>query len=122
MEAVIPRMLTMPAQTKHLQLNVLIRQEDGCWVAHCPEVNALAADPDFETAWEDIMRLCRAHLIYGLKMGKSLSDLIKPPPADLAQIIAQAEMDGCLRLHFNRVDQALVDSVIEVRRVLAQAA
>lgn len=91
-------------QPRVLRLNVLLRQECGRWVAHCPELNTLASDADLETAWEDIVRVCRAHLTYGLKTGRTLAQLIKPPPADILEIIAQAEIDGFLRLHLQPVD------------------
>lgn len=89
------------AQQEHLRLNVLLRKENDCWVAFCPELDTLAADPDLETAWEDVVRVCRARLAYGLAAGLSLEELVKPAPPNLAQIVAQAEIDGFLRLHMN---------------------
>jgi hypothetical protein len=87
-------------------------------VAFCPELNTLAADPDLETSWEDIVRICRAHLAYGLTAGMSLAELVKPPPANLAQIIAQAETDGFLRLHMSCMGQ----TEVKVVRMFAHAA
>lgn len=106
-------------QPKLLRLNVLLRHEEGCWVARCPEIGTLSADPDFETAWEDIVRLCRAHLAYGMSIGMTLADLVKPPPADIAEIIAQTTIDGHLRLHL----KPCIDSTeLEVFRMIPQAA
>ena len=106
-------------QPKMLRLNVVLRREDDCWVARCPELGTLAADPDLETAWEDIVRICRAHLVYGLKIGMALADLIKPVPADISELISQLDTDGFLRLHFNR---AVDHTEIKMYRMVAVAA
>ena len=98
-------------QPEHLRLNVLLRQEDECWVAFCPELNTLAADPDLEKAWEDVVRVCRARLAYGLAEGLSLDELVKPAPGNLAQIISQAETDGFLRLHMKGMGKTEVKVV-----------
>jgi hypothetical protein len=110
----------LAAQEKHLRLNILLHQEDGCWVAHCPELGTLAADPDYEIAWEDAVRLCRAALTHGLNRGRDLRDIVKPPPANIAEIIASAREDGFLRLHL----QARMKDGTEltVHRVLRKAA
>lgn|GEM_PF-5847282 len=99
-----------------LKLNVLLRHEDGCWVAFCPELDVLAAHPNLETAWEDATRVCRAHLMYGLSSGAALADLVKPPPDNIAEIMRHAEQQGTLMIQIRPKND------VEIRRLVADAA
>jgi hypothetical protein len=99
-----------------LRLNIILCKEDGCWVARCPELDTLAADPDIETAWEDIVRVCRAHIACGLLDGKTLKDLMRPPPDNWLEIMAHHQKEGWVRMHVT----PQLDHDIRVERWLAQ--
>ncbi len=67
----------MGAGKAKLQFDVTIESENGMWVARCPALGALAADPDRDTALEDIAQVSYAHLAYGVAAGVPFSSLIK---------------------------------------------
>ncbi len=99
---------------KALELDVLLSRDDGLWIAECPQIGVLVADPDLETAWEDATRACRAHLLYAIRTGIDLHDVIKPPPDNLAEIIRQARKDQRLIVELNC-------KTVEIRRCLRAA-
>ena len=108
------------ATERPLKLNVLLSQQDGCWVATCTELDVVAANPDMERAWEDATRVCRAHLLYGLRSGLSLRDLVKPPPKNLGEIMAQMEEDGMLTINIRPSVHGA--EAVEIHRLVRKAA
>lgn len=103
-----------------LKLNVLLSRQDGCWVATCTELDVVVADPDMERAWEDATRVCRAHLMYGLRTGHSLHDLVKPPPENLGEIMEQMAEDGVLTI--NLCPSLKAAEAVEIHRLISKAA
>lgn len=76
-----------------------MQREEGCWVARCTNLGTIAADPDLDTAWDHITRVCRAHLDYGLAKGFGLDELVKPVPTDIVEAYKQ---HGYIKLHFGK--------------------
>jgi hypothetical protein len=110
------------ATEQPLKLNVVLSQQDGCWVATCTELGVVTADPDMETAWEDATRVCRAHLLYGMRTGRSLKDLLKPPPDNIDEIMAQAQEDGTLIINLRPQVAPQPRESVEIHRFVHRTA
>lgn len=77
-----------------IRLSVLLCQHEGLWVADCPELRVRTADPARDVALANVQKLCLAHLLYGLKKGIPIRDLLHPPTEELVIALARAKRQG----------------------------
>ena len=54
-------------KSQSIKLNVLIYEEDGEWIAHCLQMNIVAANNNKESVQEDIIDLIKAHVIFAFE-------------------------------------------------------
>ncbi len=73
-----------PATDKEVAFNILFYTEDGCAVAHCLELDIVAAADTLETAKKDIIGLICAQIDYAFSQD-NIANLYHPAPPDVWQ-------------------------------------
>lgn len=64
-----------------IKLNVLIYREGDNWIAHCLQMDIVAANTNVKTAEDDIIDLIKAQVTFALE-NDNLGNLFKPAPAE----------------------------------------
>lgn len=78
-------------------LNILCYREDGQEVAHCLEMDLVAAAPSREAAVCELADILRAHVRYAVEQD-NLAHLFKPAPEAYWAKLANAELFGRLEI------------------------
>lgn len=89
-----------------LQLDVLAYQEDGIWVAKCPQFDILTSHPDKNEAFEQAKSMCAAHICHAINKGTRWEDLFQPITKEISLIMAMAENEGTLTVTLNKKECA----------------
>lgn len=64
-----------------VRLNVLIYQEDNEWIAHCLQMDIMAASKDRATVQDDIIDLIKAQVEFALE-NNNMEGIFKSAPAE----------------------------------------
>jgi predicted RNase H-like HicB family nuclease len=75
----------MPSLPPTIRLNVLFYQQEGYWVAFCPELSVLDSANTWSEVRDGIQALCQAHVERAIELKLSPLDVFKPPTMELFQ-------------------------------------
>lgn len=81
-------------KTQTLNLQVVLYQDDGYWVAHCVELDVVGSHPERGQALDRVMRVIGSQIRYAMKNDPSFVGLFRPPRPDLIPKMAHANYEG----------------------------
>jgi hypothetical protein len=68
--------------TTSMAFNVLVKEEDGLWTAHCLELDIVAVEKDSEAVEQEMVDLIMAQVGFALAH-ENLSNLYRPAPREV---------------------------------------
>lgn len=76
-----------------IKLNVLIYKEDDEWIAHCLQMDLVAANIDRDLVQDDIVDLIKAHVVYAIE-NDNIEHIFKSAPAEEWEKLARFQKCG----------------------------
>jgi len=70
-----------------LRVDFFVYKDDGLWVAHCIQLDIVAAEPDRKDAIQECAETCSEHLAFALTTGRLGSVFKMAPPEVVEQFI-----------------------------------
>lgn len=82
-------------QKAKIRLDILIKKEDDCYLAHCLQFDIVTTNDTLKGVRKDILDLCRAHIEFSHE-NDNLDYLFSPAPKEVwAEYLAAFKKEGC---------------------------
>lgn len=79
----------------NMRLDILIKKEQDCYIAHCLQFDLVATDETKEGVSEAIVDLCKAHIDFSLK-NDNMEYLFSPAPKEVwAEYYLAVKQSSC---------------------------
>lgn len=89
----LSRILSLFTKNPSIKLNVLVYKEEKEWIAHCLQMDLVAANDDRDTVQDDIIDLIKSHVIYALE-NDNIDHIFKPAPSEEWEKLAHSQKCG----------------------------
>jgi len=77
----ISNILSLFTRNPSIKLNVLVYKEENEWIAHCLQMDLVAANENKDSVQDDIIDLIKTHVLYALE-NDNIDHIFKPAPAE----------------------------------------
>ena len=77
----LPLLKRMFRKSQSIKLNVLIYEEDGEWIAHCLQMDIVAANNNIDSVQDDIVDLIKAHVIFAFE-NDNIGNIFRSAPPE----------------------------------------
>ena len=89
----LAKILSLFAKNPSIKLNVLVYKEDNEWIAHCLQMDLVAANTDKNAVQDDIIDLIESHVVYALE-NENIDHIFKPAPAEEWEKLGHSQKCG----------------------------
>ena len=80
----------MPMESIRIELRAVIYPDDGCWIAHCLELDVAAEGSSPIEAAESLVSLCDYQIDNAIQHG-DLNTIFRPAPPEIWSLYAKAK-------------------------------
>ena len=112
----LDKILSLFAKNPSIKLNVLIYKEDSEWIAHCLQMDLVAANESKEDVQDDIIDLIKAHVSYALE-NDNVDHIFKPAPAEEWEKLAHFQRCGTRKFAIDKTTKNYGNQSIPINEV-----
>lgn len=89
----LSRIVSLFTKNPSIKLNVLVYREENEWIAHCLQMDLVAASEDKVSVQDDIIDLIKAHVVYALE-NDNIDHIFKSAPAEEWERLSRSQRCG----------------------------